>query len=174
MLKALIAVALLSSFPALAQHSHYAGQEARDIKSLSEDEVQQYLSGAGMGYAKPAELNQYPGPMHALELAERLKLTTEQRGALKALMDSHKAQAREIGKRLVDAERALEGLFKSGKVEAGELRAKVEAAAALQAEYRLAHLETHRRARSLFTDEQVKQYDALRGYGKAGAQRHKH
>ena len=36
---------------AQAQHKPYAGQEARDIKALAPDEVQQYLSGAGMGFA---------------------------------------------------------------------------------------------------------------------------
>ena len=36
--------------------------------------VQSYLSGAGMGYAKAAELNRHPGPMHVLELADQLKL----------------------------------------------------------------------------------------------------
>jgi hypothetical protein len=45
-----------------AQHQPYAGQQQRDIKALSADEVKQYLEGAGMGYAKPAEPNQHPGP----------------------------------------------------------------------------------------------------------------
>ena len=37
---------------------------AGDIKALSSEEVEQYLSGAGMGYAKAAELNRHPGPIH--------------------------------------------------------------------------------------------------------------
>jgi hypothetical protein len=36
--------------------------------------------------------------------------------------------------------------------------------AVLEGEYRLAHLETHRRMRALLSDAQVARYDALRGY----------
>ena len=50
---------------AQAQHQPYAGQQQRDLKALSADEVKQYLEGAGLGYAKPAELNHYPGPPRA-------------------------------------------------------------------------------------------------------------
>ena len=49
----LMALVLLPG-PAQGQHQPYAGDEARDIKALSAEEVKQYLSGAGMGYAKPA------------------------------------------------------------------------------------------------------------------------
>ena len=47
-----LVIALLGTlaFPAAAQQ-------------LSPQEVKQYLSGAGMGYAKAAELNHFPGPM---------------------------------------------------------------------------------------------------------------
>jgi hypothetical protein len=50
----------------------------------------------------------------------------------------------------------------------------VRNAAALQGEYRLAHLETHRRMRALLTEEQIKRYDALRGYSSEGAAQHRH
>jgi hypothetical protein len=40
----------------------------------------------------------------------------------------------------------------------------VQAAASLEGEFRLAHLETHRRMRALLSDEQVARYDQLRGY----------
>jgi hypothetical protein len=39
--------------------SPYVGQEGRKIKALSEEEVQGYLSGSGMGLAKAAELNHW-------------------------------------------------------------------------------------------------------------------
>jgi LTXXQ motif family protein len=157
---------LLASTNALAQHHGYAGQESRDIKALSSEEVGQYLSGAGMGYAKAAELNHFPGPMHVLELAERLGLSAEQHAATKRLMDAHKAEARAIGAKLVDAERALEELFRKGSVEGAALAEAVRRSAALEGEYRLSHLDTHRRMRALLTDDQVKQYDALRRHQK--------
>jgi Spy/CpxP family protein refolding chaperone len=145
--------------------------------ALSAEEEKQYLSGAGMGYAKAAELNHFPGPMHALELADRLELSPEQRKAAEALMQAHKAEARAIGAKLVAAEGALEALFRSGAVDKDRLQQAVQQAAALRGEYRLSHLETHRRMRGLLTDEQVGRYDHLRGYaapGGHGGMKHKH
>jgi len=147
-----------------AQHTGYSGQESRDIKALSAEEIKQYLSGAGMGFAKSAELNHFPGPMHVLELADRLGLSGAQRDATRRLMDAHKAEARAIGAKLVDAERSLEALFRKGELEQASLADAVRRIASLQGDYRLSHLETHRRMRALLTDEQVKRYDALRGY----------
>lgn len=172
----IVFVSLLSG-AGWAQTSSYSGEQARDIKALSPDEVKQYLSGAGMGYAKSAELNRFPGPMHSLELADRLSLTGEQRRKTEELMHAHKAEARAIGAKLVEAERSLEALFRSGTVEKDQLEKAVRQAASLRGEYRLAHLETHRRMRALLTDEQVKRYDRLRGYsapGGHGGSQHKH
>lgn len=166
---------LLLCFASLAGAQHgqsYAGQHTRDIKALSDQEVSQYLSGAGMGYARAAELNGYPGPMHVLELADKLELTAAQRAAMKDLMDRHKAEARAIGAKYVEAERAVEMLFRSGNPEQKVLAASVEQAARLQGEYRLSHLETHRRAIALLTPDQVSKYAVLRGYG--GSSQHKH
>ncbi len=135
-----------------------------NIKALSSEDVEQYLSGAGMGYAKAAELNRHPGPMHVLELADQLKLTAEQRTATAKLMEAHKAEARKIGARLVAAERALDELFRGGAVAGDTLAQAVARTAVLEGEYRLAHLETHRRMRTLLSDAQLARYDALRGY----------
>src|SRR6187402_2678639 len=109
----------VAAVPAVAQHgghhshdvgasaSPYAGQQSRDIKALSEQEVRDLLAGAGMGLAKAAELNRYPGPMHALEIADPVGLTPEQRDRIAALMQRHKAQARKLGERIVALEREL-------------------------------------------------------------------
>jgi hypothetical protein len=110
---------------------------------VSSERSADYLSGAGMGYAKAAELNHFPGPMHVLELADKLGLSAEQRATTKQLMDQHKRQARAI--------------------EEATLARAVRETAALEGEYRLSHLETHRRMRALLTEEQVKRYDELRG-----------
>jgi Spy/CpxP family protein refolding chaperone len=166
-----IAIALFAiAVPVAAQHHGSDGPRDRDIKVLSNEQVKQYLAGAGMGYAKAAELNHFPGPMHVLELADRLELSPEQRAATKRLMDAHKAQARAIGAELVESERELEALFRGGRMDEAALARAVRTAAALEGEYRLSHLETHRRMRALLSDEQVKRYDALRGYSQA----HKH
>jgi Spy/CpxP family protein refolding chaperone len=144
-------------------------QNARD----ADGKMSQYLSGEGMGYAKAAELNHFPGPAHVLELADRLDLSSEQRAATRKLMDEHKREARAIGAKLVDAERALEALFRNAEVEPAALARAVREASSLEGEYRLSHLETHRRMRALLTEGQVKRYDALRGYSSAQPD-HKH
>ena len=55
--------------------SPYAGQETRAIKALSPEDLEELRTGAGMGLAKAAELNGYPGPLHVLALAKELQLT---------------------------------------------------------------------------------------------------
>jgi len=157
-------VLAMAAAAAHAQHQPYAGQEQRDLKALSVDEVRQHLEGAGLGYAKTAELNHYPGPAHVLELAEQLALGREQRSEIQRLRDAHRIEARAIGVKLVEAERNLEMLFRRGKFGETELAGAVRTSAVLQGEYRLSHLETHRRLRAMLTDEQVARYDALRGY----------
>lgn len=165
--------AVIAFMPVVAhsQHAPYAGEQGRAIKALSADETKQYLSGAGMGYARAAELNHYPGPLHVLELAGKLALTPSKREDTERLMASHKSEARSIGGKLVEAERALDRLFASGKVSQSELAEHVKAIADLQGQYRLSHLETHRRMREILTAEQVRRYDELRGYTASGAER---
>jgi Spy/CpxP family protein refolding chaperone len=160
---------LLLPAAAVAQHGHhspYAGQERRAVKGMSDDEAKQYLSGAGMGYARAAELNGYPGPMHVLELADKLALTPEQRAATQKLMETHKAEARAVGARRVAAEKALDELFSSRSADEKRVAEAVRAAAQLEGEYRLTHLDTHLKMRALLSDHQVAQYTRLRGYGK--------
>jgi hypothetical protein len=56
---ALVALAALAGCAQPHVHApsgSYAGQQSRDIKALSEEEVQGYLAGAGMGFARAAEL----------------------------------------------------------------------------------------------------------------------
>jgi len=168
-----LAATLLVLAPAMApaQRSTYSGQETREIKALSAEEIKQYLSGAGMGFALTAELNRFPGPTHVLDLSGQLALSQEQRAATKRLMDTHKAEARAIGKRLVEAERMLDQLFASSKVDEAMLAGQVSTVAALHGDYRLSHLETHRKMRDLLTADQVERYVRLRGYA-SGNQGH--
>ena len=167
MIAAVVLCALSFAAGAPGHHQPYATHEKREIKALSDDEAKQYLSGAGMGFAQAAELNHFPGPMHVLELADSLQLSADQRRTVKALMDEHKAQARAIGAKLVESERALEMLFRQPDVPQQALADAVKQAALLKGEYRLSHLETHRRLKPLITAEQIAKYDALRGYESA-------
>jgi len=172
----LLALAAAFALPSFAQHGHghgqpqahgaspYAGQQSRDIKALSEQEVRDLLAGAGMGFAKAAELNRYPGPMHALELAERLELTTPQRQDLDALLQRHKARARVIGEQVVALERSLDALFARGTPNAVEVERLTAAIGAAQGRLRAEHLNTHLETTALLTPRQVEHYVKARGY----------
>lgn len=102
-----VAVLMLAGSSVLAA-SPYAGQQEREIKALSSQDVEAYLAGQGMGFAKAAELNGYPGPKHVLELASELSLTQEQRTRTEVLFASMQSAARSLGRELVDQERNLD------------------------------------------------------------------
>jgi Spy/CpxP family protein refolding chaperone len=161
---------LLASILASAAQapSPYSGQERRPIKALSETEMRDLAEGRGMGLAKAAELNSYPGPMHVLELADRLGLSDAQRATSEALIAPMRDKAVALGTQIITAERDLDRAFAEGSVDATSLRRQVDKIAALQGELRATHLETHLAQRAILTPEQIARYDALRGYGRSG------
>ena len=167
-----LAALALAAFPAAAQHHHghgkaqspYAGQQSREIKALSESDVKELREGAGMGFAKAAELNRYPGPTHALEHASELELTAEQKDALAALVKRHKAQARKLGEEVLALERDLDALFAKRIATAPEVDRVLEAWGAATAKLRAEHLKTHLATTALLTPQQVERYVRARGY----------
>lgn len=156
-----------------AQTSPYAGEQQREIKSLPAAEVADLLAGQGMGLAKAAELNGYPGPAHVLELAGPLALTPQQRSATEALMRRHKARARQMGAALVEAERSLDQAFSSRQVDAASLARLAARIGAEQAQLREEHLRTHLEQTALLDKPQIERYQQVRGYSASGHQ-HKH
>jgi len=158
------AAAVIVSSSNAAPTSPYAGEERREIKSLSSQEMNDYLAGKGMGFAKAAELNGYPGPLHVLELVDQLGLTPEQRKQTETLFNDMKGKAIVAGKELIAAERALNDLFASKAVSAKTLKQAVDRVAARQAEVRLVHLETHLTQTKILSAEQIAKYNSLRGY----------
>jgi hypothetical protein len=90
--------------------SKSAGQQGRGIKALSETDVSAYLNGHGMGFAKAAELNGYPGPAHVLDLAKELALMPKQRAKAQELIDSM-SKAAVFGTKLINLEQQLDSFF---------------------------------------------------------------
>jgi len=82
-MRARILMAALAAIPmAVSAHadtpaSPYTGQQTRSIKALSPEDIDELRKGAGMGLAKAAELNGYPGPLHVLALTKELRLTPD-------------------------------------------------------------------------------------------------
>lgn len=148
-----------------ATESPYVGEDARQIKALSQQQIDDYLQGRGLGYAKAAELNHYPGPRHVLDLADELELTPEQVSRSTAIFETMQAQAAALGRQFVEHEQALDRAFANDAVDADSLRARVLKLGALQAQIRYTHLVAHLEQRAVLSDHQVRVYDRLRGYG---------
>lgn len=168
--KILLAAVCAAAIAAHAQTSPYAGEQARDIKSLSEREAADLLAGQGMGLAKAAELNGYPGPAHVLEHADALGLSARQLGATQALMTGHKARARALGQELVAAERALDEAFRTRRIDAAALSGLTAEIGRKQAQLREEHLRTHLAQTALLDASQVEHYSELRGYVSASVE----
>ena len=172
-LRIVLVVALMLASPWPLAQSPYAGQTARTIKSLSSDDVAELLAGKGMGLAKAAELNGYPGPAHVLELADRLALSPPQRAATEALFARMQADARTVGARLVAEERALDESFAAKTITPEGLAAATAAIAALQGRLREVHLRAHLDQVAILDGAQASRYAVLRGYA-AGEPVHRH
>jgi len=149
--------------------SPYAGEEVRAIKTLSAAEIDGYLDGAGMGFAKAAELNHYPGPKHVLEMGDELELSEAQGSRTIAIMEAMKAEAVKLGAQVVAKERELDSGFAERTITGGGLERLVREIASIQGKLRAAHLRAHIEQRAILSDEQVARYDRLRGYGGPGA-----
>ena len=171
-MKKVFSLFFLASVAAAAQAADapYAGQQTRAIKALSDDETKALLAGAGQGYARAAELNHHPGPMHTLQLAAQLDLTPMQKETLAQLMARHKVEARALGADVVRLEAELDALFASGKPVRESVEAKAAEAGLAQARYRASHLTTHIETARIMTAAQIERYDRLRGYTGDAAQ----
>lgn len=159
--------ALASAAPAAfgqERPSPYADETDREIKALAPEEMAGLLEGAGLGFAKAAELNGYPGPRHVLELASELGLSDAQRARVRSAFDRMHAEAVRLGALVVELERELDRAFadlQASPPEVERLTIEIgEARGRLRATHLVAHLET---AEAL-TPEQIARYGRLRGY----------
>jgi Spy/CpxP family protein refolding chaperone len=152
--------------PAMHQHaaSPYAGQTGSEIKALSADEMKALKDGAGMGLAKPAELNHYPGPRHVLDMKDEIGLSPAQTAELQVIYDRMHSTAVVLGGQIIAKEKALDDEFASGTIDKSTLAELTSRIGALQAALRAVHLSAHLETRSVLTPEQIARYDSLRGY----------
>jgi hypothetical protein len=171
----LVAIAALT-LPLLGfAASPYAGEQSRSIKALSEQEVTDYLAGNGMGFARAAELNGYPGPAHVLELADQLALSPMQKSRTRLVFERMQGRARALGARLIEEERRLDQLFAARTVTPDTLAASVSSIARTQSEIREIHLHAHVEEAEILTAAQSAEYWRLRGYADANQSvHHKH
>ena len=172
----LLLVACLLATPVLAADMPYTGQQARTIKALSDDDIAALRKGEGMGMAKAAELNGYPGPVHVLALAAQLKLTETQQRDVTAIFERMTAASKPLGGELIAQEQALDQLFDKGEITPDRLAAATATIGELQGRLRSVHLVAHLETRALLNADQIVRYQQLRGYGNpdASARHHHH
>ncbi len=169
------APAALLSFPAapVSAQAHQHGQHAspytemldREIKALSDADVEGLLGGMGMQMALAAELNGYPGPRHLLDMADMLELDEGQRSAVRDIFDRMQAEARSLGAEIVETERRLDAAFADETIDEARLAGLLGEIATARGELRGVHLAAHLAVVPILTDEQRSHYDRARGYG---------
>jgi hypothetical protein len=171
-----IMAACVLSLPTLAAEmpvTSYAGQQARLVKALSDEDIAALRKGEGMGMAKAAELNGYPGPAHVLGLATQLGLTPDQLQQVIAIFERMSASAKPLGGELIAREQVLDQLFATGEITPDRLATETAAIGELNGRLRSVHLAAHLETRALLRPDQIALYQQLRGYGDpASAPRH--
>jgi hypothetical protein len=162
-----LALVLIAAAPAGAQsghdHGHGGGAEPHRRVEACQREFDQVVSdGRGAGLAFAADQNGYPGPLHVLELKDRLHLTPEQETRTRQTAGGHVRRRAAARGRLAAAEARLQQIFADKTADAETVRAAVADAERARAEVRLAHLLTHLRTHDLLTENQRQTYQRLR------------
>src|SRR5215472_6053504 len=155
-----LAIALGLGAPALAEDmltSPYRQQAAAALRGLSESEIAELRTGAGMGLARAAELNGYPGPRHVLDAvaAGKLTVSAEQLRRIQQVFDQMQRDAQRLGTSILEQERQLEAGFSAASMTEDELKSRVARIAALRGDLRTIHLSAHLATRAILSDAQV-------------------
>ena len=139
-------------------------QEHQTIKALSDQEINGFLKGKGMGQGKPAELNNYPGPRHVMELSNKLNLTGDQLNETQKIFKTMQSTSIKYGELLIKKEMEIENMFHEKIAESKKLEKLITESAILKSKIRYAHLVAHIQQKALLTDHQIHTYNQLRAY----------
>ncbi|MDE0344132.1 MAG: hypothetical protein OXK82_13360 [Deltaproteobacteria bacterium] len=144
--------------------SSYAHTQSAEFATLTPDEVRELRNGDGMGLARAAELNSFPGPRHLLDLKADLDLTRKQIARIEAIHAKMKTRAIAKGEAILQAEQHLGNLFAAGRPTAAETNRMTEHLGIMRGQLRAIHLLAHIESTRELTAEQIEHYDRLRGY----------
>jgi Spy/CpxP family protein refolding chaperone len=121
--------------------------------------------GRGFGMAFVADQQGYPGPLHVLELKDRLRLSRDQEAKAEVLLAAMFAESRPKSARLLDAEAKLRRLFARSRPDEAAVRTAVGEVETARKDVRLVHLLYHLKMRDALTDEQRRVYQEARWGG---------
>ncbi len=146
--------------------SPYRQQAQSGLHGLDEKEIAELRAGTGMGLARAAELNGYPGPRHVLDAFEtgQFAASVDQVQRLQKIFDGMKSDAQRVGAQILEEEERLEAAFRSAAITETDLRSRVARIAERQGELRAIHLRAHLETRAMLSDAQVTRYNELCGY----------
>lgn len=161
-------------FKTSAVPSPYVAQLTSPVRGLSAQEVEDLQAGHGMGYARMAELNSYPGPRHLLDLQRELTLSPQQIAAIEPIYATMTEQAQRLGQQIIAQEAELSAAFANKTVDDAGLQTQVMHLADLYGQLRLTHLRAHLQVTPLLTAEQLAAYNELRGYTSNTEESHMH
>jgi Spy/CpxP family protein refolding chaperone len=144
------------------------------LRGLSAKEIGELRAGTGMGLARAAELNGYPGPRHVLDAIEsgQLPATSDQATQIRAIFDKMQHDAQRVGGEIIAEEQRLEAAFHSSTIDDTKLGQRVARIATLQGELRRIHLSAHVATRAILSEAQVNRYNDLRGYAEKSPGEH--
>jgi Spy/CpxP family protein refolding chaperone len=148
-----------------AGHSHAPGAVSDGhlkVQACADEFDAVVRDGRGFGMAFAADQHGYPGPMHVLELKDRLGLTPEQEARVRVLLQAMFAESRPKSARLLEAEARLRALFAAGSADEPAVRAAAAEVERLRGEVRLVHLLAHVKTREVLTDAQRRAYHEAR------------
>jgi Spy/CpxP family protein refolding chaperone len=160
-----VAIVPLTAAAQHAGHQHMPGtpSEGHLRAQACLDEFDSVVTdGRGFGMAFAADQNGYPGPMHVLELKDRLALSAEQEARVRALMHAMFAESRPKSARLLDAEKRLRALFAGGGADEAAVRAATAEVERARTDVRLVHLRAHLKTRDVLTEAQRRAYHEAR------------
>jgi len=120
------------------------------------------LKGEGMGLARSAEENGYPGPKHVLELRNELGLSPDQSRKAEALREGVRVSARIVGQQIIEKETDLSNLYQSASADGLQVQALLRDIGTLRADLRFIHLQAHMRMKEILTPGQIVKYYELR------------
>ncbi|URD53392.1 hypothetical protein [Chroococcidiopsis sp. CCNUC1] len=144
--------------------SPYVDELSSPIRGLSTREVDDLLNGRGAGFARMAELNDYPGPRHVLDLKGQLNLSAKQTQQVQAAFEKMNVEAKRLGQEIVAQEQRLSIAFADKTIAQQALQTQTEALAMLYGKLRQTHLQAHLEITPLLSPKQIATYNRLRGY----------
>jgi Spy/CpxP family protein refolding chaperone len=145
-------------------HGHEGGHQAAEACAVEFDKV--VAEGRGFGLAFAADQNGYPGPIHVLELKDRLGLTADQESKAQALVHAMFAESKPKSARLLEAEAKLRRLFADRAANATAVQVAAAEVERARSEVRLVHLLAHLKTRELLTENQRRIYHEARWSGR--------